>query len=189
MLAVLLPVGAVQKLLLLSISILFLHFFEEFGWPGGFPWLGVRVMLGSDERNPSKWDCNNLNSMFGNWGFLFLVYILPLFFTSLRFLVVGAMIFNFLELFMHVVVFNVRLKTRYNPGMITALLLAAVSVSYFLNVFEAGAFVWYDYLLATVWFVVVFWFSFRSPLYWALGRKSGYPLTEQTAFGITEIRK
>ncbi len=34
----------VTRLLLAAISILFLHFFEEFGWPGGFPWMGVKVL-------------------------------------------------------------------------------------------------------------------------------------------------
>ena len=45
-LAVLLPVGMVSKLILASIALLYLHFFEEFGWPGGFPYLGVKVLLG-----------------------------------------------------------------------------------------------------------------------------------------------
>ena len=182
--AVLLPVGIVQRLLLISVSILFVHFFEEFGWPGGFPWLGVRVMLGSNETDSSKWDCNNLNSMFGNWCFLVLVYVLPIFLPALRFLTLGAMIFNLLELFMHVVLFNARLKSRYNPGMVTAVLLTPVSLFYFLRVFESSAFAWYDYVLAVVWFIAVFWFCFRSPLYWKLGRKPGYPLTSQTAFGV-----
>ena len=45
-LAVLFPISMVQKLLLASVSILFLHFYEEFGWPGGFPYMGVKVLLG-----------------------------------------------------------------------------------------------------------------------------------------------
>ena len=29
--------------------------------------MGVKVLLGSDEPDSTKWHCNNLNSMFGNW--------------------------------------------------------------------------------------------------------------------------
>ena len=61
---------SLQKVLLLSAAVLFLHFFEEFGWPGGFPYLGMKVMMGSDETDSTKWNCNNLNSMFGNTGIL-----------------------------------------------------------------------------------------------------------------------
>ena len=36
---------------------------------------------------------------------------------------------------------------------------------------------------AMVWFAVIFFISFRSPLYWKLGKKAGYALTGQSAFG------
>ena len=57
------------KLLWMSVSVLFLHFFEEFGFPGGFPWIGMKVLMNSNEMDSARWDCNNLRSMFGNWGF------------------------------------------------------------------------------------------------------------------------
>lgn len=187
-LAVLLPVGVVSKLILASIALLFLHFYEEFGWPGGFPYMGVKVLLGKDERDKSKWDCNHLSSMFGNWTFLAVAYVLPLCFQSVRFLALGVFIFNFLELFMHLLLFNIRLKALYNPGMITAVFgLAPISFYYFFAVFEPSAFVWYDYVLAFAMFVVVFWFCFRSPLYWNLGRKPGYEMNDQSAFGIAHF--
>ena len=184
LLAVLLPVGIVPKLLLLSSSILALHFFEEFGWPGGFPYMGVKILLGSDEKDSTKWNCNNLNCLFGNWLALVLIYMMPLALPGVRFLTMCAMLFNFAELLMHLVLFNVRLKKFYNPGMVTAVFgLAPISCYYFLTVYDASAFVWYDYVIAVVYFLFVFWFCFRSPLYWKIGSKPGYPLTEQSAFG------
>ena len=39
LLAILLPLTLTQKLLLASIVFLFLHFFEEFSWPGGFAYM------------------------------------------------------------------------------------------------------------------------------------------------------
>lgn len=85
---------------------------------------------------------------------------------------------------MHLVFFPIRLKTFYNAGQITAVLgLGVIGCLYFLTAFDAQLFVWYDYILAVVWFIVVFLFSFRSKLYWNLGKKEGYALTEQTAYG------
>lgn len=184
LIALFMPVTEVQKCLLASIAILFLHFFEEFGYPGGFPLMGMKVMMGSDEMDYRKWDCNNLNSMFGNWGFLVLLYILPLFLPDARFLTLSAMMFLFAEVFMHLILFPVALKTFYNAGIITAVCgLGFIGCYYFTRVFDASMYVWYDYVLAVVWFVAVFMFCFRSKLYWNLGKKPGYDLTEITAYG------
>lgn len=182
--AILVPMAAVTKLLLAAIAVLFLHFFEEFGWPGGFPWMGMKVLMNSDEPDSSKWNVNNLSSMFGNWGFLLLVYILPLFLPNVRFLTLAAFMFLFAEVFMHCVLFPIRLRRLYNAGIITSLGAGIIACCYFFGgVFQGDMFVWYDWVIAVVWFAVVFVFCFRSKLYWDLGKKPGYPLTEQSAFG------
>lgn len=184
LLAVFLPVNDTQKCILAADTILLLHFFEEFGFPGGFPLMGIRILMGSDEMDKTKWSCNNLSSMFGNWGFLCLVYILPLFLPGVRFMTMAAMLFLFAEVFMHLILFNVRLRTKYNAGMITGVFGAgAIGIYYFMHVFDSSAFFWYDYLLAVIWFAASFAFFFRSKLYWDLGKKEGYTLTDQSAYG------
>ena len=146
--------------------------------------MGMKVMMNSDEMDSTKWNCNNLSSMFGNWGFLILIYILPLILPNVRFLTLSAMMFLFAEVFMHLILFPVKLKTFYNAGQITAVLgLGSIGCYYFTSVFDPQMFVWYDYILAIIWFVAVFLFSFRSKLYWNLGKKEGYALTDQTAYG------
>ncbi|MBQ4405251.1 MAG: HXXEE domain-containing protein [Selenomonadaceae bacterium] len=183
--AVFLVEDTIQKILLGSIAILFLHFFEEFGFPGGFPWMGVKVLLGSKEMNSTKWNCNNLNSMFGNWSFLLLVYFLPLVLPDVHFLLLAAMIFSILELIMHLILFNVKQRTLYNLGLLTGVFgLAPIAIYYFVNFFDRNFYVWSDYIFAPLWCVVVFCFSFRSPLYWGLGKLKGYNLTAQSAYGI-----
>ena len=188
LIAIFAPLTIVQKLLLASIITLFLHFFEEFGWPGGFAYMGVKLLLGSDEKDSAKWNSNNLSSMYGNWGFLLLIYVLPLFVPAASVFTLAAMMFNFAELLMHLILFNVRLKQCYNPGLITAVFgLTPISLYYFTSVFDASMFVWYDYALAVLWFAFVFWLCFRSPLYWWLGKKEGYPFTKRTAFGQFKV--
>lgn len=182
--AILVPMEPVTKLLFAANCVLLLHFYEEFGWPGGFPWMGMKVLMGSNEMDSTKWNCNNLSSMFGNWGFLFLVYILPLCLPGVRFLTLGAMIFLFAEVLMHWVIFPIRIGSFYNPGMVTSIGCGVIACCYFFGgVFEASSFFWYDYVLAVIWCAACFIFSFRSKLYWNLGKKLGYALTEQSAFG------
>ena len=124
--------------------------------------------------------------MFGNWGFLLLVYILPLFLPSSRFMTLAAFMFLFAEVLMHFVIFPIRLKNCYNPGLITTIGLGVIGCCYFFGgAFDASMYVWYDWVIAVVWFAVVFVFSFRSKLYWNLGKKPGYPLSQQSAFGLT----
>ena len=174
-----------QKTILALIVCMLLHFYEEFGFPGGFPYMGVKVLLGKNELDPEKWGANNLNSIFGNWSALILLYITPLLIPRVRFLTVAAIIFSFLECFMHLILFNVRLKTFYNPGFITAIIgMTPISIYYFISIAGQSLYHWYDYVVAFVWCVAVFLFCFRSPLYWKLGEKKGYPFTPRSAFGL-----
>ncbi len=174
-----------QKLLLALSTMLLLHFYEEFGVPGGFPLMGVRVMLGKDEPDKTKWDCNNLNCMFGNWLALFLIYLLPMILPGVKFLFISALFLSLAELVMHLILFNVKQKTLYNPGLITGVFgIAPAAIYYIVRYFDPSVYVWYDYVIGVVYFAVVFWFCYRSPLYWSLGRKEGYVLTDQSAFGL-----
>ena len=66
--------------------------------------------------------------------------------------------------------------------------LAPIAIYYFVNVFDKNFYVWSDYIFAIAWCVAVFWFTFRSPLYWWLGGLKGYKLTAQTAYGIRYAR-
>lgn len=186
--AILVPMADTSRLLLAANVVLLLHFFEEFGWPGGFPYMGMKVLMGSNEMDPSKWNVNNLSSMYGNWGFLLLVYVLPLCLPGVRFMTLAAFMFLFAEVLMHCVLFPIRLRTLYNAGLVTSLGAGAIACCYFFGgVFDGSLFLWYDWVIAVLWFAAVFVLSFRSKLYWNLGKLPGYPLTEQSAFGPFKI--
>ena len=174
-----------QRTLLLLNAFLLLHFFEEFGWPGGFPYMGMKVMMGNTEPDPGKWNVNNLSSMFGNWGFLLLVYIPSLFLTELKPLTIAVVLFSILEGAGHLLIFNIRMRSFYNPGMITAVFgMVPVAVYYLNSISGRHLYVWHDCLIGLAWCAAVFLFCFRSPLYWKLGAVKGYPLTHRSAFGM-----
>lgn len=176
--------------LLLSAAVLFLHFFEEFGWPGGFPFLAMKVMMGSDETDSAKWDINNFSSMFGNWLPVIMLYILPALLLNVKFLTLAAMLLSVAELIMHLILFNVKEKTFYNLRVITAIFaLAPIACYYFINIYQVSIYMWNDYVLGVICFGIIFAFCFRFPLYWNLGKKEDYPLTEQSAYGFDKPKE
>jgi len=169
-----------EKMLLGSSFFIFLHFFEEFGFPGGFPYVGMEVELRINDTDARHWPLNQANAMFGNFCFAVLVYLLPLFLTNVRFLTLAAAIFAFAEVLMHLVVFNIALKTWYNPGLLTAVFgLLPISLLYFSRILGQHLYSWGDAVLALAWILFNYWLAFRSPIYKKLGKLSDrYGFTE-----------
>ena len=113
-----------------------------------------------------------------------------IFFLNIKFLTLAAILLSVAELIMHLITFNVKERTLYNPGAITAIFgLTPIACYYFLNIYDASLYAWHDYVFAFLWFAVIFWFCYRSPVYWNLGKKEGYPLTDQSAYGFYKPEK
>ena len=161
------------KILLASLVFIHLHFYEEFGCPGGFPSIGMEVEMHQGYADPKTWDLNLLSSLFGNEWFAIIVYLLPIFLPQIHFLTLAAVIFAFLEFIMHAIVFNFKLKRWYNPGLFTTVFgLVPISIFYFLNTKVTHS--WQDWLLSIVWVLLNYWIAFRSPIYKHFGSKKEY---------------
>ncbi|MEE8715442.1 MAG: HXXEE domain-containing protein [Coriobacteriales bacterium] len=172
-----------SRTILAATAVLFLHFFEEFGFPGGFPWVGLHVEMHIEGTDARQWPLNRLNAMFGNWWYAAVVYLLALVLPGVRFLTLAVALFAFLEVLMHVVVFNAALRTWYNPGLVTAAFgLMPISIAYLVRIAGAGLYTWVDVVLAFVWIVFNYWVAFRSPIYAWMGRKS-----DRYAFSDEEV--
>ncbi|MGM9537987.1 MAG: HXXEE domain-containing protein [Candidatus Onthomonas sp.] len=188
LLAVVLAIGdwdVRQRMLLGSSVVIFLHFFEEFAFPGGFAPMGIRVELRITDPDAHQWPLNQLNSMVGNWLFAVLVYLLPLFLPNVKFLTLAAAVFCFAEVLMHAVVFNIATKRWYNPGLATAVCgLLPISVWYFSNIWGQHLYSGVDIALALVWILFNYWLGFRGPLYKKLGAMS-----DRYAFTPEEVAK
>lgn len=176
LLAVILTVGGWnnrEKMLLGSAAVLFLHFFEEFGFPGGFASVGMKVELHITDRDARLWPLNQLNSMIGNWLFAILVYLLPIFLPDVKFMTLAAAVFGFVEVLMHAVIFNAALKKWYNPGLATAIFgLLPISIWYLSIIWGQRLYSMGDIALAIIWIAFNYWLVFRSPLYKRLGAMS-----------------
>lgn len=169
-----------QKILLCSIIFIQLHFFEEFACPGGFPWIGMKIELKMTENDPKKWPLNNASAFWGNQWFAVLVYLLPLFLPQIKFLTLAAIIFAFAELLMHLVYFNIALKTWHNPGIFTVVFgLVPLSVAYLYSIWGTGLYSWLDLVIAFIWIVINYLIAFQSPIYKYLGKKTEYSFSEE----------
>ena len=62
-----------RKTLLSGKTFIHLHFFEEFGYPGEFPWYGIKVEKRMTECMTEEWDLTMLSAFFGNEWFTMFV--------------------------------------------------------------------------------------------------------------------
>lgn len=165
--------------ILILIILLNFHFFEEFGFPGGFPWGGLKVEKRFVNSNVSKWPINQLNCMWGNNWFVVVVYIPTLFLNNVSWLVLAVLIFSYIEFFMHLLGFNIGLKSWYNPGLLTAIFMAIVSTWYFSSIDITAAFSLLDLLIAFVWIGFNFWMAFLGPVPTKLNENKKYTFSKE----------
>jgi Protein of unknown function with HXXEE motif len=135
----------VQKLLALNFIVLLLHEFEEYGWPGGFPWICNEVLMPKDGGPPDRYPLNQNNAAFINvLGWLF--YLVPALLPNVLWLGCGQMLFGLIgQVIVHAVTINMKLKTWYNPGLAAVLLgHVPLGILYFMEVFGHGPARWWD---------------------------------------------
>ena len=171
------------RMILGSTVFIFLHFFEEFAFPGGFPSVGMAAELKITDQDAENWPLNEVNSMFGNWWYAAVVYLLPLALPNVRFLTLAVALFAFVETIGHLVFFPISLKRLYNPGLFTAVCgLLPISIYYLVH--EAASYSLADVVIALIWIVLNYWIAFRSPIYKKLGR-----LNYKYAFTDAEVQR
>lgn len=109
-------------ILWISLIALFLHQFEEYRLPGTFPGMMNRVMYASTE--PNFYPLNPNIALLINVVVGWLVYLLAaVFVETALWLGIAAILVSVGNFIAHTFLFNIRGKTRYNAGMLTAIVL------------------------------------------------------------------
>lgn len=130
-------VSPLAWLLWVSLISLFLHQFEEYRYPGYFPHMMNVVMYQSQQ--PDRYPLNANTALIVNVGVGWLVYLLAaLFGERLIWLAMATMLVSSANVMAHTLLFNLRGKTLYNPGLLTALLLFLPIVGYFFSLVIQG---------------------------------------------------
>jgi hypothetical protein len=148
------PTG-IALLLWLNLIALFLHQFEEYRYPGYFPGMMNKVMFASPQ--PDRYPLNANTALVVNLVTGWLVYFLAAVFgEKALWLGIAAVLISAGNFVAHAVLFNIKGKTRYNPGM-------AVSILFFLP-------------LIVIFFFLAIQQHYASTLDWVLGIVLGIAL-------------
>ena len=123
-----------RVLLIVSLITLLLHQFEEYQFPGGFPRMVNRVMFGS--KNTENYPLNPRTAFIINvvigWGSYTLAII---FGASAVWLATATIMVSIGNVLAHTLLFKIKGRTWYNPGMLTALVLfLPISIYYFVYI-------------------------------------------------------
>ena len=123
------PTG-MTLLLWLSLGSLFLHQVEEWRFPGYFPGMANAVMFKSDmpDRYPLNANSGMLINVVLGWGGYLLA---ALFWKQAMWLAIAAILVSVGNVFAHTIIFNIKGKTLYNPGLLTSWLLFVPIVYFF----------------------------------------------------------
>lgn len=115
-----------QRFAIANLAVLFFHFYEEFGFPGGFGKL-ANTLLTKNSPAIDRFPLNQTSVWFGNWTFALLFYVPPIFFPNQIWLGLMPMLFGAVgQMFSHGILNNVMLKRAglrygYNSGLATAI--------------------------------------------------------------------
>jgi hypothetical protein len=117
----------------LSLISLWVHQFEEYGWPGGFPTMLNRVLFASTK--PDRFPLNAQSALVVNVGVGWGSYgLAALFGEQLPWLGIATILVSVGNTIAHTFLFNIKGRTLYNPGMATALLLfVPISILFYLS--------------------------------------------------------
>ena len=123
------PTG-MTLLLWLSLGSLFFHQVEEWRFPGYFPGMANAVMFKSDMPDRYPLNANSgmlINVVFGWGGYL----LAALFWKQAMWLAIAAILVSVGNVFAHTIIFNIKGKTFYNPGLLTSWLLFVPIIYFF----------------------------------------------------------
>jgi uncharacterized protein with HXXEE motif len=140
----------VQMILLLNFATLALHQFEEYGWPGGFPWIYNEVVVPSGGP-ADRFPLNQNSALFINvvgWGFC----LVPAVFPNQLWLGLAMVLFTLGQLIYHGVVTNRKFKSLYNPGLAAVVFgHVPLGIWYLTEVYSKSTVTLRDWLLAVVY--------------------------------------
>lgn len=180
--------GTVRALLYASMMALFLHQFEEYQFPGGGPVVINRYFYGADEslyrHYPGNWNSSMVVNLLS-----YVFYGLALAFPDLTWLGMATMFFNLYQVLGHGIQMNVKMRTWYNPGMATSVLLfLPISVAYIAVTAGGGLIAGVEWLCAVLAFVAMAACCVVGPVQLLKRKDSPYDVPEWQVEQLEKVR-
>mgnify|MGYP001063763233 CR=1 FL=1 len=161
-------------LLWLSFASLCLHQFEEYRYPGYFPGMVNKVLYAS--RQPDRFPLNSNTSLIVNVAIGWSIYCLAaLVAEHALWLAIASILVSLANIIAHCLLFNLRARTLYNPGMLTSLLLfLPIMLLFFWHVLQAGLATWSDWLIGIVLGIILNYVGILKLIDWLKDEKTSY---------------
>ena len=176
----------IQVILVFSWMGMLMHQFEEYAYPGGFPIISNMAGLGELEH-PERYPLNARQSFLSNVIFCYLSYIIPILFPHLIWMGASSVLAGVWQLPGHGIAMNIRLKSKYNPGLAsTTLLQTPVAIYYIWYVVhympeQAGQLWW-----GIPGSLVMLFLTFIVPILFMKDRDSKYPFDDRELYGYNK---
>lgn len=179
--------SVLQRLLLLNFVAMLLHQFEEYRWPGGFPavWnLGIQ-----ESATPDRYPANANSVMIVNLFFPYAFCLIPVFFPQLIWLGLAPMLMGFGQFAVHAIMINRKLRTWYNPGLATVLLLfIPLDIAYIIHIQSNGLASGWDWLIGVLYMTLFTYLTLMWGLNKLADKNSPYPFdaAQMRRFNVPE---
>lgn len=161
-------------LLWVSLISLCLHQFEEYRYPGYFPGMINSVLYSS--KQPDRFPLNSNTALIVNvvigWLFYFLAAVFAEHALWLGIATILVSVGNFVG---HTFLFNIKGKTVYNPGMVTAVILfVPISLYFFYVVIQQGFVTPIDWILGVILGVALNYIGILKLIDWLKDENTRY---------------
>jgi hypothetical protein len=153
---------------------LFLHQIEEWRFPGYFPGMLNSAMFNSDlpDRYPLNANSGMIVNVFFGWGGYLLA---ALFWHQAIWLAFATILMSIGNIVAHTIIFNIKGKTLYNPGLITSWLFFAPIVYLFFDmVITEHLATPLDWVIGLVLGAVINYFCVYKMIVWLADRNTPY---------------
>ena len=176
----------IQVILTYSFMAMLIHQFEEYAMPGGFPGIANIVMAG-ERQAPDRYPLNANQVLISNVFLTYPFYVIPILFPHVIWLGLMQVGQGMLQSPFHGVFLNVKLKTPYNPGMLSCLLLQCpIGIYYIWYVQTHQLATTRDYAIGSTAALLSLFVLWVGPILVLRSRQSKYPFTEGQMYGYAE---
>ncbi len=153
---------------------MFIHQFEEYRYPGYFPGMMNSALFSSQE--PDRYPLNPNTALIVNvtvgWLFYFLA---ALFGEKALWLGIATILVSTGNVFVHTFLFNIKGKTFYNPGMVTAdILFLPIAVYFFILVFQGRLASPVDWIVGIALGIALNYFGILKMVDWLKDKNTAY---------------
>jgi len=176
----------IRVILIYSFMALLIHQFEEYACPGGFPAI-FNIAVFGEKQVPERYPVNANQGLITNVFLGYVFYIAAVVFPNLIWLGVAQILFGMLQLVIHGVIINIKLKSVYNPGLAAVVFLHwPIGIYYFWYIAANKLVTTGDIVIGAIATVIAALVIIILPMRLLGSRESKYPFSEAEMGGFAK---